>query len=298
MRYFESKLKMHPRTLKVILLAIILLIELNVSCDNNQKYFIYNNDLQEEVTNVDNDNYSGTKKELINYLFADTNICIDNSRRISPLYAHIKIGTNMPPTIIQVYFDTVNFINETMYIDVIDSVTGKLIQRIDPLAVKSNNSKNENTVYFTELHFGYYNLDDYLDLYFLQDCGAHGPCVGYYFLYDLKKRIYIYAKQYENLVDISVDKKNKLIYSINNSGDGYWTYRTFKLRWKQLYLIDEESLKPIYSEENSELYYYSRIKRDKWRQLVLVEDFYTRQFIGAKYFKNIKTIKSKISYNH
>lgn len=52
-------------------------------------------------------------------------------------------------------------------------------------------NKGENPISFTELHFNYYNLDEYIDIYLLQDCGAHVPCAGYYFLYGKSNGKYI-----------------------------------------------------------------------------------------------------------
>lgn len=214
----------------------------------------------------------------------DTETCMDKSR---PNFGYLKIGDNISTVKIVAYFDTTaDFTGKLQNVNILDSISGKLIQRIDYSDIKLRKKSIDDKIYFTELHFNYYNLDDYIDIYLLQDCGAHGPCSGYYFLYDKSTGKYIYAKEYENLFDICVNKKRKLIYNFSNSGNGYWTFETYKRKGNKLYLIEEESLKPVESDDNSELYKYARRKRNSNGKLLMIETFDTSQVIEPKYFKD------------
>ena len=268
--------------MKIIVCCIIFILINGFSCKGNK-------DAESSYFNTKKENESlivdSTDKKAEDYLIIDTNVCIDNSRRISPVNGYLKIGINIPTVKIETYFDTTKILEGLQYINIIDSAYDKLIQRIDASDVKLNNIQNDNSISFTELHFNYYNLDDYIDIYFLQDCGAHGSCSGYYFLYDVKKGKYVFAKEYENLYDVSVNKKKNLIYSVYNSGGGYWTCRTFRIKGGKLYLVEEESLEPIDTEDNSELYRYILRKRNYEGKLVKVKAIDTSQLIGPIYLK-------------
>ncbi|MCX6159203.1 MAG: hypothetical protein NTY74_14580 [Ignavibacteriae bacterium] len=199
--------------MKIIVCLIVFILINGFSCKGNK-------DAESSYFNTKKENESlivdSTDKKAEEYLIIDTNVCIDNSRHISPVIGHLKTGMNIPNLKIEVFFDTTKLLEGLQYINIIDSLTCKMIQRISTSDIKLNKNQSEELISFTELHFDYYNLDDYLDIYFMQDCGAHGPCTGYYFLYDMKKGKYVYAKEYDKLFDISVDRKKKLIYSANN----------------------------------------------------------------------------------
>ncbi|MCX6159017.1 MAG: hypothetical protein NTY74_13640 [Ignavibacteriae bacterium] len=272
--------------MKLLIFYIIIIVLFTISCKENKPALISDTVVFKDSLIIKSDTLrksNDTNIKVKDYEIINTETCMDGN---SPTIGYLKIGKNIPTAkIIPHYKTPYDFMESLLSVSIFDSSSGRQIQKISPHDVYPRKGTAYDTVTFTEIHFDYYNFDDYMDIFILQTCGAHGPCYGFYFLYDKNKGKYVYAKEYSSLFEISVDKKKKLIYDCSSSGNGYWTYRTYELKGNKPYLIEDESLIRIDTDHNSELFRYVRRLRNSQGKFVKVEVFDTSQFIGPKYFK-------------
>lgn len=230
-------------------------------------------------TEISNDNAAkpdSTTSEIVNINDSkDTN-------RITQI-RYVRIGNDIP---------TLKIIQENNMVDIswyflktltiYDSASGKLIQKIDKSYIKKYNKDKDA---FSSLYcvvFDHFNFDDYLDIFLSEpSMHAHG---GLYLLYNKAKMRFEYAKGYEGLTDVSVNKEKKLLYSFFDGGGGYWGAGTYKLIGNKPFLIEEEDQEFLGNDGDIEKYHYTRKVKNKKGILVTVKSIDTNVFTAPKYF--------------
>jgi len=273
--------------MKLLILYIFIIELFAISCKENKPKVVSDTIFSKDSLIIKSDtliNINDTNIRVKDYEIINTETCMDGT---SSKIGYLKIGGNIPTVkIIPHYKTPYDFMESLLSLSIFDSSSRRQIQKISTHDVYPQKGTAYDTVTFTEIHFDYYNFDDYMDIFILQTCGAHGPCYGFYFLYDKNKSKYVYAKEYSLLYEISVNKKKKLIYDCSSSGNGHWSYETYELKGNKPFLIEDESLMRVDTDHNSELYRYVRRMRNSRDKFVTVDVFDTSRFIGPKYHKS------------
>lgn len=80
-----------------------------LSCKENKKFYVSGSDNgfdSDSIKSVSAEKYFKPERELNDYVKIDTNVCIYNSRLISPIIGYLKISGDIPTVKIETYFDT------------------------------------------------------------------------------------------------------------------------------------------------------------------------------------------------
>lgn len=120
-------------------------------------------------------------------------------------------------------------------------------------------------IFFQGLDFIDLNFDGYLDLDLFISAGATGNYNSLYWLFEPDSNLFIYNDQLSNLVSLSVDSSQKLIYSYIKPGDAYeYESETYKYINGTLTLIRKESFLRAIGKKYHEKKIYER-KQGKLR---------------------------------
>lgn len=114
--------------------------------------------------------------------------------------------------------------------------------------------------YYRGLNFIDLNFDGYLDLDLFISSGANGNYNSLYWLFKPDKNLFVFSKELSDLITVSVDSSEKLIYSDIKPGGAYeYISETYKYINHKLTLIYKESFLPASGKKYHEEKIYKRI---------------------------------------
>lgn len=233
-----------------LMLAIIILFAWSCEKDNSSK------------TSTISDS---TKTTLIDSTISNDSVLINNLRKYGAKISRIDTTFKMIHPALSLFQFNLHVTTDNLFINydslVITSESNSQMQKIFFNDVFEDEPEVwASKGYYKGLNFIDLNFDGYLDLDLFISSGANGNYNSLYWLFNPENNLFVFSKELSNLVTVSVDSSQKLIFSDIKAGAAYeYISETYRYINHKLTLIYKESFLPASGKKYHEKKVYKRI---------------------------------------